>query len=551
VKRDLRAAVEDPGFTPAVKHVRELVALAEDESLGEAVERALARLGAALGPALQPLVTNAGPRARVHALRALGRAGDGGEAAVAVLSTGLEDELERVRRASATALGKLARGLEAPERSEIEAALLAAWSRATTDSERRVLSEALGKTGGERSRARLASPETDDAVLGRAIAKARLMLDRTERRGEPGGIRAGETPARPLPIVLWMRRGLERIVIDQLGRGWNATVDRAGRVRATLTGPLEGAWKARAAERFAIALPDVKMGLDDDLATAIADALVAAEASIAPLTEGPIRFRLSWAAGGHRRALVWKIAELVSERSTAFVNDPTESLWELAVEERVSGATVTLGLTLAPRGLDDPRFAYRTADVPAASHPTLAAALAHVAGVSADDVVWDPFVGSGLELVERAKLGRVAALFGSDVEDAALEAARTNLANAGVTATLQRADALTHFPAGTSVVLTNPPMGRRVHRKGDIGEFLAAFVAHVASRLPPRGRLVWLSPQPERTREAGERAGLAVEGVVRVDMGGFDAELQIMVRPLPPARDRRERGSGASRARRG
>jgi len=40
-------------------------------------------------------------------------------------------------------------------------------------------------------------------------------------------------------------------------------------------------------------------------------------------------------------------------------------------------------LFLSPRGAADPRFTWRRADIPAASHPTIAAALARVGGVRA------------------------------------------------------------------------------------------------------------------------------------------------------------------------
>src|SRR5690606_28392019 len=84
-------------------------------------------------------------------------------------------------------------------------------------------------------------------------------------------------------------------------------------------------------------------------------------------TEGPIRYRLALAGGGRRRAEVWAIARALSERCPALVNDPTATTWELRVDPRA-------GLVLViPRRLCDPRFAYRRGDVPAASHPTIAA----------------------------------------------------------------------------------------------------------------------------------------------------------------------------------
>ena len=126
--------------------------------------------------------------------------------------------------------------------------------------------------------------------------------------------------------------------------------------------------------------------------------------------EGPIRWRLGFPSG-HRRALVWQIAKDVAAAAPELVNDPTQTTWDVLVDDGV--------LELVPRRADDPRFAWRVAEVPAASHPTVAAALAFVAGARPGERVWDPFVGSGAELVERARLGPCT-LLGTDISDDAL-----------------------------------------------------------------------------------------------------------------------------------
>src|SRR5690606_38124726 len=123
----------------------------------------------------------------------------------------------------------------------------------------------------------------------------------------------------------------------------------------------------------------------------------------------------------------------VAARAPELINDPTNTTWDVAVDGEA--------LELSPRRLDDPRFAWRVADIPAASHPTVAAALAYVGKARHGDRVWDPFVGSGAELVERTRLGTYARLVGTDVDEAALAAARLNLAAANVDATLVQADA--------------------------------------------------------------------------------------------------------------
>src|SRR5262249_7748340 len=146
-------------------------------------------------------------------------------------------------------------------------------------------------------------------------------------------------------------------------------------------------------------------------------------------------------------------------------------------------------LLLIPRLQPDPRFDYRVRDVPAASHPTVAAALARLSAPRSDDVIWDPFVGSALELIECAKLSPAARVLGSDPDPRALSAARENLERAGISkAELSLGDASTFTPEGVTLIVSNPPMGRRVARDGTLPRLLEAFVAHAADVLGRHGR---------------------------------------------------------------
>jgi len=176
------------------------------------------------------------------------------------------------------------------------------------------------------------------------------------------------------------------------------------------------------------------------------------------------------------------------------------------------------------------RFDYRARDVPGASHPTIAAALARIAGAQPDDVVWDPFAGSGVELIERARIGPWRELHGTDLDARAVGAARENAERAGVPLNVRQADARTHRVHGLSVVITNPPMGRRVLRARGLSGVLCQVVRNVAAQLGPGGRMVWLSPFPEVTARAAIDAGLRAERLGQVDLGGFGAELQRFTR---------------------
>ena len=250
-----------------------------------------------------------------------------------------------------------------------------------------------------------------------------------------------------------------------------------------------------------------------------------AKARLTGFTEGPVRFRLSVEGAGHQRALVWRVAgALAASPATSWlVNDTQHAPWEANVTR-----AHPLAIDLLPRALVDERFAYREHDVPASSHPPLAAALARVAGVRAEDVVWDPFAGAGTELVERAKLGPYSRLFGSDRDAQAVASARANVKRAGIEGiTFRVTDVFAEPPPGVTVILTNPPMGRRVTGALDLSTLLDRFILHAAKVLVrPGSRLVWLSPQPKRTRARAEAEGLTLSRAITVDMGGFDAELQ-------------------------
>src|SRR5262249_44366677 len=154
-------------------------------------------------------------------------------------------------------------------------------------------------------------------------------------------------------------------------------------------------------------------------------------------------------------------------------------------------------------------------------------------GVRRDDVVWDPFVGSALELCERAVAGPHALLLGSDHDAAALAVARANLESVGATRfELLLGDALrVELPRAPTLIVTNPPPGRRIERTPSLRDRLPRFVERAARLLAPRGRFVWISPFPAATRAAAERSGLTVATSFEVDLGGFAGVVQSFRKP--------------------
>jgi len=528
------------GFTPGARDIEPLIDAVSggEEADARAAERALVRRAdVAMGAALARLAGSGEDRAgaRARLARLVGRLAPHGPeeeraAAADRLAALLCDPSAQVRRQAALAIGRL--GEDAP----VEA-LARAFPAESDASARRAVAEALGKVGGASAVAVLgAASPGGDPELARVLERARLTAARTAGREEPSHIDGDAAPAAPLSIVFRCRTGLERLLGEELrATGWPAGEAAPGRVGSELGGPLAAIHRVRLHTGVAFPLAPVPARGRDEVAAAVVERLTSDEARavLSTFTRGAVRYRIAWAAGGHRRAEVWRIAREAARRRPGLVNDPTRSTWQCRVDD--GGGQVRV--ELEPRRLDDPRFAYRVADVPAASHPTLAAALARLAvGHSlapAEDVVWDPFCGSGLELVERGLLAPARRLLGSDTDAPSLDAARRNLDAAGVAAELTRADALAHAPAGVTCIVSNPPMGRRVLR-GQVEPLLLGFVERAGALLRPGGVFCWISPVPGRTRSAGARAGLRLEAADAIDMGGFAAEIQVFRRQ--PAR---------------
>jgi len=537
--RSVASRVRDPGYTPGIRDLGallELLATAgdDDDELVRAVERAVTRIEARHAVRLvRETVARAEAAvrpARGRLARLVGRVGGLATEAAAIdaarawLVSALADADPKTRHTAARALGKL-RPADATDRARLEEALLAAWDAGSAE-DRRALADALGKVGSSAARERLASAASESLPAKRAA----IMIDRGVAREKPASIDLSRAAESAITIRFHSRSGLEEIVRSELGDLWRPRVAGSGLVDARLEGPLSKATSIRTATHIGFPLDPVQMRPNEELAEAIVRAILdprslsilRAFTDVGAARDAPIRFRLAWTHGGHRRSLSWRCAELVAAASNYNVTEPTESTWEIVVDELRD----RVAIELVPRGFDDDRFSYRGMTVPASSHPTIAAALARLVPPREDEVVWDPFVGAGAELVERARLGPYRALIGTDTEQAAIEAATKNLAAAGIRgARLAIGDATTYEPGAITLIVTNPPMGRRVQR-GTHGDILERFLDHAAQVLVPGGCLAWAAPET-RLHEHAARAGLVLESAVTVDMGGFPAELSV------------------------
>jgi predicted RNA methylase len=419
----------------------------------------------------------------------------------------LQDPNEKVRRYAMAAIPKIHAGQGG------EGEMLALLKKATGEREKKYLGKALNKIGGT-------------ATL-RAVSEAPGLLPQTEqkvkasvaRRDQPGMVRLDRVLERyeRLRIHLRCRRGLEQLVRDEaqehFGRrgAFRLLGVQSGYVAITPTAPfcLGDLYALRCFATAGFGLGFARQGPVDELAQVIASPQ--ARDVMTAFTEGSLRYRIEFVGKGHQRGAVHQLAGRVYALCPDLLNDSRLAPWSVDIFSAPQGSLVEL----RPRLYPDP----------------LAACMARLAGEAEGDVVWDPFCGSGLELIERAFRGGVRSLHGTDVSAEAIAVARSNVAAAklkSVQATFACCDFRDHARVAglglqsVTLMITNPPMGRRL-RIADMRGLMTDVFAVAGRVLKPGGRLVLVNPLRLEPRDRS----LKLEYREVVDLGGFDSRLEM------------------------
>ena len=168
---------------------------------------------------------------------------------------------------------------------------------------------------------------------------------------------------------------------------------------------------------------------------------------------------------------------------------------DLSLRVHLTQERTTVAVRIAPQPLH--RRRYRIASRPGALHPPLARALVLLAAPRRSGVLLDPFCGTGTIPIEAKLAYPQLRAVGSDVDRAAVEAARENAAAAAVTAELLVSDA-GHLPLADDAidsVAANPPWALRVPATGTLGAGFERFWPELARVLRPGGHAALLVPQ--------------------------------------------------------
>ena len=442
----------------------------------------------------------------------------------------LQDPEEKIRRYAIAALPKIGAG------ANEEAELLALLRTGTGEREAKFLGQTLDKIGGE---ATLKALGTTGALGLQTEQKVKASVARGQ---SPSSIVMTReiTDFRELRIHLRGRAGLEGIVREEVETQGKFSVLEVQpglvAISAKAAFTLADIFSLRCFGTVGFVLGLVKSA-DGSASTEALAKVIASPLSqhlFTALTQGAIRYRLDFVAKGHQRAAVREIANRAYALCPQILNDAREAPWAIDIHPAANGETIELRPRLSP----DPRHTYRLDDVPAASHPPLAACMARLAGRQENESVWDPFCGSGLELIERARLGGVRRVFGSDLSAEAVAIATRNFTAASqdngaaklgnVVTRFARCDFrefpdMQELPAGSlTLIISNPPLGRRVPIRNLRGLFEDIF-AVAADMLAPGGRLVFTNPF---NMESPERS-LKLQSRQTVDLGGFECRLEL------------------------
>ncbi|MBV8774373.1 MAG: RNA methyltransferase [Deltaproteobacteria bacterium] len=177
---------------------------------------------------------------------------------------------------------------------------------------------------------------------------------------------------------------------------------------------------------------------------------------------------------------------------------------------------------------------YKLAHLPGSLRPSVAAALALLSDPAREDIVLDPFCGTGTVLVERAHVGRYAMLIGCDRDPDALSAAQKNVGPRYKPLELRQWDALA-LPLpdhSVSKIVTNLPWGLRYGSHEENRRVYPQVLQEFHRLVSPGGKIVILTGEVRLMSDLAKRGALRPDKVLQVSILGTRAAVYIS--SVPP-----------------
>jgi tRNA (guanine6-N2)-methyltransferase len=210
---------------------------------------------------------------------------------------------------------------------------------------------------------------------------------------------------------------------------------------------------------------------------------------------------------------------------------PAEENAAVEIWLTIHGATAVCGLRLSDRTMR--HRTYKLEHLPASLRPTMAAALARLAGIKSGQVVLDPMCGAGTILAEVLELAhaeriRLPSVWGGDRELNALRATGPNLRRLGrVLLACWDARALPVADQRVERIICNPPFGKQLSRPEEIGPLYRHFLRECDRILRPNGKVVLLVSDQPALKEAASAVDWKLGRQFRVRILGQPAFLSV------------------------
>jgi len=180
--------------------------------------------------------------------------------------------------------------------------------------------------------------------------------------------------------------------------------------------------------------------------------------------------------------------------------------------------------------LDLSKREWRKEYVPAGINPSLAYLMCMIANLKDNDIVYDPFCGSGVLPISAFKYFNIKKAICSDISGSAVEKCKNNFNTANIDKSrymIFRSDINDVYlnKRNIDLIISNLPFGIRV---GNHTENISSYIAleNLASKvLRKKGRLILLTQEKKLIREIFKKGVWSVKSVLEVNEGGLRPEV--------------------------